>query len=55
MWFRRIYNHAYPTYECENCIGMGEYGCQCAYYLAYAPGSGNIPAHVKALRRLINP
>jgi hypothetical protein len=31
---------AYPTFECQNCIGMHEYGCQCAATGAEAPGVG---------------
>jgi hypothetical protein len=31
---------AWPTYECEDCIGMAEHGCWCAYHEAEAPGKG---------------
>ena len=27
-----------PDYECENCIGMPEYGCYCRAHNAIAPG-----------------
>jgi hypothetical protein len=30
-------NLAYPVYECEDCIGMKEYGCYCSHYEAVAP------------------
>ena len=29
---------AFPVYDCEDCIGMIQHGCQCAYYGAPAPG-----------------
>lgn len=38
--YRWLYDIAYPNFDCEDCIGMFEYGCQCAYYGASAPGIG---------------
>jgi hypothetical protein len=35
-WLRRL---AWPVYECADCIGMKEHGCQCAAYDAEAPGT----------------
>lgn len=34
-------------YECEDCIGMKAYGCECKYLGAIAPG-GPIPPEIKA-------
>lgn len=34
-WVREL---AHPPYDCEDCIGMIQHGCQCAYYGAPAPG-----------------
>lgn len=31
-----------PYYECENCIGMIEYGCYCRAHNAIAPGGPSI-------------
>jgi hypothetical protein len=30
---------AYPTFDCEDCIGMKDHGCQCAAYEAIAPNT----------------
>lgn len=49
---------AYPTYPCEDCIGVGcglELPCYCQYYHAYQPGSGYMPWWVKQLRRFVKP
>jgi hypothetical protein len=35
-----FHNVAWPHYDCENCIGVIEYGCYCAYNGACAPGVG---------------
>lgn len=38
-----MYKRLYPTYKCENCIGMREYGCYCeqqGVYSAVVPGIG---------------
>lgn len=35
-WIR---DKLYPNFDCEDCIGMIQYGCQCDYYEAFAPGS----------------
>lgn len=35
-----IRNKLYPSFDCEDCIGMKQYGCQCDYYEAIAPGVG---------------
>lgn len=38
-WPRRaLFRLAYPVFDCIDCIGMREHGCQCAYYDAVAPG-----------------
>lgn len=37
---RMLFRWAYPTYDCENCIGMPEYGCYCMAMGASAPGGG---------------
>lgn len=29
----------YPTFDCEDCIGMADHGCYCAAYNAVAPCS----------------
>lgn len=36
-FLRRV---AHPTFECEDCIGMADRGCYCAYNNASAPGIG---------------
>lgn len=30
----------YPLFDCADCIGMIQHGCECAYYGAVAPGVG---------------
>lgn len=35
-WLRGL---LWPGYECANCIGMIEHGCECWYYGAIAPGA----------------
>lgn len=38
-WLHRlVYDTAWPSYECQQCVGQ-EYwqGCQCAYYAASGP------------------
>lgn len=32
-----MFRLAWPVYDCEDCIGMREHGCQCAYYDCEAP------------------
>lgn len=34
-WLLKI---AYPRFDCENCLGIPEYGCYCISYNASAPG-----------------
>lgn len=47
-----IYNAAYPTYECELCVGQeGWQGCYCAYHGAISPSAGPHTGHL--LLRLI--
>jgi DnaJ-class molecular chaperone len=36
-------------YECENCIGMAEYGCYCQSQGAIAPGGPAAPKTVRVL------
>lgn len=36
----RLRDLAFPVYDCEDCIGMIEHGCHCAYHGAPAPGRG---------------
>jgi hypothetical protein len=31
---------AYPMFDCENCLGLPEYGCYCYISGASAPGVG---------------
>ena len=38
MFRNRLYKYAYPSYECENCIGMIEHGCFCDKLGSIAPG-----------------
>lgn len=47
-WLRR---KAWPTFDCEDCIGMRDHGCYCAYYDAVAPNTGPTDFH-QALRWL---
>lgn len=49
----KIYRAAWPMFSCADCIGMIEYGCQCDYYEAVAPGVGPTRWH-RFLRRLYN-
>lgn len=37
---RAIRARLYPAFDCADCIGMREHGCECAYYGATAPGEG---------------
>lgn len=48
VWLRCL---AWPTFDCEDCIGMRDHGCYCAYYDAVAPSQGPGDWHV-FLRRL---
>jgi hypothetical protein len=34
---RKLVQLAYPVFNCDDCIGMREHGCQCAAYGAVAP------------------
>jgi hypothetical protein len=34
-WLREL---AFPTYDCEDCIGMRDHGCYCSMLDAPAPG-----------------
>lgn len=47
---RWLQDLAWPTYDCEDCVGAGrEYGCYCAYYDAIAPGAP-APRSIRVLR-----
>lgn len=49
----KIINHAYPPYDCEDCVGAGkEWGCYCRYYGATAPCEGPSDYHV-FIRKII--
>ena len=37
----------WPAYRCEDCIGMGEWGCYCDFHEAYAPGGPKPPIWVR--------
>lgn len=39
IW-RYLRDIAYPSYDCQNCIGMPEYGCYCMASDAGGPGHG---------------
>lgn len=41
-WLRGL---AWPTFDCEDCIGMRDHGCYCLYYKAVAPSAGPLPWH----------
>lgn len=36
----RLYDYAWPCFDCADCIGMRQYGCECSYLNAVAPGVG---------------
>lgn len=38
LWW--LYDKAYPSFDCEDCLGVHEYGCYCAAMGASAPGIG---------------
>lgn len=38
LWW--LYSKAYPSFDCEDCVGMREYGCYCAAMGSAAPGVG---------------
>jgi hypothetical protein len=44
---------AWPTYDCEDCIGMVEHGCQCAVYDAIKPGGPGPEPWRMALRKAL--
>lgn len=41
-----LHRWAWPSYDCEDCIGMIHYGCQCNVYGAIAPGVGPARRHL---------
>lgn len=43
---------AYPSYKCEDCIGMIQYGCYCDSQGASAPGIGPKWYH-RILRKIL--
>lgn len=47
-WLR---SKAYPDFDCQNCLGMPEYGCYCSIEGASAPGVG--PTRTQRLARWI--
>lgn len=49
---RALQHFLYPVFDCTDCIGMIEHGCQCDYYGAIAPGVPPEPWHTW-LRNLI--
>lgn len=48
---RAVRARLWPGYDCEDCIGMREHGCQCMYYGAMQPGVG--PTRVERLGRWV--
>lgn len=48
-WLKgEIHALLWPGFNCDNCIGMIEHGCECAYYGASAPGAPPEPWRVLA-------
>lgn len=37
---RKLRTWLYPSFDCDNCIGMPEHGCYCEATGAVAPGLG---------------
>lgn len=48
-----IYRAAWPLFACQDCIGMIQYGCECATHEAVAPCVEPTRWH-RFLRRLYN-
>lgn len=48
---RAVRERLWPGYDCEDCIGMREHGCQCMYYEAMGPGVG--PTRLESLGRWV--
>jgi hypothetical protein len=55
--FRYFRDKGWPTYDCENCIGMIEHGCYCAHEGATAPGVGPFRRHLiyRRIAAFLNP
>ncbi|MBB5986008.1 hypothetical protein [Sphingobium lignivorans] len=47
---RVVRSWLYPTFDCENCIGMPEHGCYCAATGATSPNEG--PGMLRAWLRI---
>lgn len=41
---RRLERLAWPPYDCDDCIGMREHGCYCAYLGSLTPGDAIDPS-----------
>ncbi|WP_292229375.1 hypothetical protein [Brevundimonas sp.] len=53
-WLKgEIHAALWPSFDCVDCIGMIQHGCQCGYYGAVAAGVGPEPWRV-FLRRVFN-
>lgn len=50
-YFFTLHEIAYPTYDCEDCIGMKEHGCWCARMGSYCPGTPKLPWWALLIRR----
>lgn len=51
---KRIYELAYPFYDCGYCVGQEEWhGCYCASVGAYSVGGDDPPWWVKLLRKFV--
>lgn len=48
-----IYSLLWPSFDCADCVGMIQHGCECAYKEAVAPGCGPEPWRV-CLRGVFN-
>lgn len=48
-----IHAFLWPAFDCADCIGMIQHGCECAYLQAVAPGAGPEPWR-SFLRNLFN-
>jgi hypothetical protein len=45
-------DRGWPTYECEDCIGMRDHGCYCGYHGLYKPASNDVPLEGRVARWL---
>lgn len=53
-WMRKVYDLAYPPYDCEQCVGQEPWqGCYCSYHGAVAPGENHVEWWRGLLRRFV--